>query len=85
MFLLMCYDYDQYNINLIISFVITIRQLVAKLIIQYTRLLRVHDLSGTNGHLVKVKGTNTEYIIILIIYEDTPFHKLNINTSKCEY
>ena len=32
MLLLMCYDYDQYNIILIISFAITIHQLVAKLI-----------------------------------------------------
>ena len=35
MLLLMCYNYNQYNIILIISFVISIHQLVAKLIVHY--------------------------------------------------
>ena len=31
----MCYDYDQYNIIGIVYFVITIHQLIAKLIVRY--------------------------------------------------
>ena len=42
MLLLMCYNYDQYNIILIISFVITIHQLVAKLIVHYILLIIFH-------------------------------------------
>ena len=38
MLLLICYNYDQYNIILIISFVITMHQLVAKLIDRYSIL-----------------------------------------------
>ena len=34
----MRYDYDPYNIILIISFVITLHQLVAMLIVRYTSL-----------------------------------------------
>ena len=36
MLLLMCYDYDQYNIVLIISFAIIIYQSAAKFIVRYT-------------------------------------------------
>ena len=35
MLLLMCYDYDQFNIIMVISFIIIIHQLVAKLIVCY--------------------------------------------------
>ena len=38
MLLLICYNYDQYNIILIIYFVITIHQMVAMLILRYTRV-----------------------------------------------
>ena len=39
--LLMCHNYDQYNIIMIISIVITIHQLIAKFIVRYITL-RAH-------------------------------------------
>ena len=50
MLLLMCYNYDQYNIILIISFVVAIHPLVAKHIVHYIRywvykLLTMHALT----------------------------------------
>ena len=48
MLLLMRYDYDQYNIILLISYVITIHQLVAKLIV---RCIGLCTNSGSSGYL----------------------------------
>ena len=43
MLLLICSNYDQYNIILIISFVIIIHQLVATLIVRYSLQRLTHN------------------------------------------
>ena len=67
MLLLMCYGYDQYSIILIISFVITIHQLVATLIVRYSVERSKAGVKEKNADGLSLPYQNTPEINISLV------------------